>query len=167
MTAHHVVAGCRSVTVLAQGKWIPVTSQITWHDGNQSPDVTTLKLAKRLETAHVFSFRASQVPIHGYIAALGYPLAEGASMTNGRVIARTHQHLFLRILAAQGYSGGPIVDPNGQVVGLVNFAYMSPGALTGAGTGDNTFAYDFSSRWGGWRSALCHTYRFGEIQNCG
>jgi hypothetical protein len=166
MTAHHVVAGCRGVAVLAKGKWVNVAAIRSWRDGNQNLDVSTMKLAHPVNEAWVFSLRTSQVPIHAYVAALGYPLGEGISYTNGRVVGRVRGHIALRILAAQGYSGGPVVDQSGRVAGLVNLGLMAAGAFTGAGVGDNIFAYDISSRWGGWRRALCHAYPNGGIEDC-
>ena len=68
-----------------------------------------------------------------------------------------------RALAAQGYSGGPVVDTYGRVIGLVNEGIGKAGFLTGANTGDNVIGYDFSSRWGGWRRTLCHAYPSGDI----
>jgi hypothetical protein len=108
----------------------------------------------------------SQVPIHAYVAALGYPLGEGISFTNGRVIGRERGHIALRILAAQGYSGGPVVDQYGRVAGVVNFGFGDPGAFTGHAVFDNIFAYDISSRWGGWRTTLCNRYPNGGIAEC-
>jgi hypothetical protein len=168
MTAHHVVAGCHGVTVLTKStKWVPVTTITNWRDGASRLDITTMKLARAVPNAWVFTLRASQVPIGAYVAALGYPLGEGISETNGRVVARVSgQHIAVRALVAQGYSGGPIVDAFGQVVGVINFGYLSSGALSGAGVGDNVFAYDISSRWGAWRRTLCHAYKNGGIEDC-
>jgi hypothetical protein len=88
-------------------------------------------------------------------------------MVNGRVVARRAGRVLLRILGAQGLSGGPIVDPNGAVVALVNAGVGDPGAITGAVTGDNLICYDLSSRWGGWRKTLCEAYPSGGIDDCG
>jgi hypothetical protein len=51
-------------------------------------------------------------------------------------------------------------------VAIVNAGAGDPGLLTGAVTGDNIIAYDISSRWGGWRKALCKSYPSGAIQDC-
>jgi hypothetical protein len=127
-----------------------------------------LKLGVPLTDVWVFSLRPSQIPVGAYVAALGHPLGEGVSYTNGRVLFRiAGQHLVLRILGAQGMSGGPIVDGIGRVVAIVNAGVGDPGVITGARTGDNLIAYDLSSRWGGWRRTLCHAYPYGEIQDCG
>jgi hypothetical protein len=85
---------------------------------------------------------------------------EGLSYTNGRVAFRIRgQQIVLKILSAQGMSGGPVVDTNRRVVGVISWgASKSPGVLTGAYTGDNVVAYDISSKWGTWRRTLCRTY---------
>jgi S1-C subfamily serine protease len=167
MTAHNVVAGCRRVQVLVKSsRWISVTGETTWSDARNDLDVSTLKLAAPARSVWLFSIRPGQIPIGSYVAVLGYPLGEGVSYTNGRVVARLGRVVLLRVLAAQGYSGGPIVDTDGRVVGLVNLGAGKPGALTGFDTGDNVVGYDLSSRWGAWRRSLCAAYPFGGIDDC-
>jgi hypothetical protein len=85
------------------------------------------------------------------------------------MLGRTHDHLVLRVLGAQGYSGGPIVDNDGRVVGLINSGIFGrdPGFITGAYVGDNIIAYDFSSHWARWRRTLCKGYPKGEVADCG
>jgi S1-C subfamily serine protease len=169
MTADHVIRGCRTSRVLVkEKKWVDVARTVSWSDGGTSLDIATLKLVVPLDDVWVFSLRPSQIPLGAYIAALGHPLGEGVSYTNGRVLFRIRgQHLVLRILAAQGYSGGPIVDSIGRVVGITNAGVGDPGFLTGANTGDNIVAFDISSNWGRWRRTLCHAYPNGGIQDCG
>jgi S1-C subfamily serine protease len=168
MTANHVVDGCSSASIhTTTGRWINARTWTGWLDGKRDLDVATLKLAEPADAEYIFSLRTRQIPIGGSIAVLGHPLGEGVSTINGRVIARAAgQHLVLRALGAQGASGGPVVDSIGDVVGLVNFAYGLPGALTGASVSDNIFAYDISSRWGGWKRTLCRSYPQGGITDC-
>jgi len=167
VTADHVVNDCRRAQVLVKNRsWIPVKSSITWHDKNKDLDVATLKLAAPARNAWLFSFRTSQARPGAFIAVLGYPLAQGVSYTNGRLVARSGRLLLLKVLAAQGYSGGPVVDADGRVIGLVNLGAGEPGKLTGAVTGDNVVGYDFSSRWAAWRQSLCHAYPSGGIDDC-
>jgi S1-C subfamily serine protease len=169
MTAHHVLAGCRAARVLVEEKrWVVVAHSTSWRDRGADVDVSTLKLATRIEDAWVFRLRASQVPVGAHVAALGHPLGAAVSDVNGRVVTRiSGQHLLLRMLGAQGMSGGPVVDGQRQVVALVNAGIGKPGFLTGAYTGDNVIAYDISSRWGSWRRTLCRAYPLGGIPGCG
>jgi hypothetical protein len=168
MTATHVIKGCQTVRVLVKGKqWITAISSIDWRDRGSQLDVSTLKLARPVADAWQFVFRPSQVPIGAYVAALGHPLGEGTSYTNGRVLARARQLILLRILSAQGMSGGPVVDAFGRVVGVVNREFSNePGFVTGHYTADNLIAYDISSRWAAWKVTLCKTYRHGGIDTC-
>lgn len=168
MTATHVSRDCRSARVLVNGKrWVSVTGSIDWNDRGTGLDVSTLKLAESLDDVWLFSLRTSQIPAGGGVAALGHPLGEGLSYTNGHVLFRIGgQQMVLKILSAQGMSGGPVVDANERVVGVISWGKGSPGAVTGAYTGDNLVAYDLSSKWGTWRRTLCHTYRFGGIADC-
>jgi hypothetical protein len=169
MTATHVVDGCRSVRVLIKEKrWVGVTSRIDWNDRGSQLDVSTLKLTQSLKDVWVFGLRPSQIPTRAFVAALGHPLGEGLSYSNGRVLGHIpRQQIVMRILGAQGMSGGPVVDIYGRVVGVVNSLFSDAvGAATGAYTADNLVAYDVSSRWAAWRGTLCHTYRFGGIANC-
>jgi Trypsin-like peptidase domain len=167
VTAHHVVKDCRQAQVLVNNRqWIPVAATTHWFDAKDYLDVSTLKLSRPVRGTWLFAFRPGQAPIGTFIAVLGYPLAQGESYTNGRLIARRSHRILLKVLAAQGYSGGPIVDTYGRVVGLVNIGLGSAGLITGAQTGDNVIGYDFSSRWGGWKVTLCRAYPYGGIDDC-
>jgi S1-C subfamily serine protease len=167
VTAHHVVAGCRAAQVLVQNReWIPVAASTTWIDAKTKLDVSTLKLSRPVKETWLFAFRPGQAPIGTFIAVLGYPLGQGESYTNGRLVARSGRAILLKVLSAQGYSGGPVVDTYGRVVGLVNAGWLSAGLFPGEATGDNVIGYDFSSRWGGWRSTMCAAYPNGGIDDC-
>jgi S1-C subfamily serine protease len=167
VTAHHVVAGCRRAQVLVQNReWIPVAASTYWFDAKDDLDVSTLKLSRPTHEAWLFAIRPGQAPIGTYIAVLGYPLGQGESYTNGRLLARRGHVMLLKVLGSQGYSGGPVVDTYGRVIGLVNVGIGSAGFITGLNTGDAVIGYDFSSRWGGWRSTLCRAYPNGGIDDC-
>lgn len=168
VTAHHVVKDCRQAQVLVNNReWIPVAASTHWFDAKDNLDVSTLKLSSPTHDTWLFAIRPGQAPIGAYIAVLGYPLNQGESYTNGRLVARRGHLIGLNVLSAQGYSGGPVVDTYGRVVGLVNLGFLTPGAFDPRfATGDNVIGYDFSSRWGGWRTTLCAAYPNGGIDDC-
>ena len=169
MTATHVAKGCRSTRVLVNRKrWVPITGSIDWHDRSGGLDVSTSNWRSPSTMSGCSACATSQIPAGATVAALGHPLGEGLSYSNGHVLFRIPgQQIVLKILSAQGMSGGPVVDTNEHVVGVVNWAATeNPGVLTGAYTSDNLVAYDLSSKWGTWRKTLCRTYRFGGIADC-
>ena len=133
MTNAHVVAGTDSVDLLTnQGK---VKAQVTYY--NPSTDIALLKTSN-FDAAPLPW--AEQVAEHGQdVIVLGYPMggnytASPARVRDNFVVSgpniyanqRVEREAYsLRGHVVQGNSGGPLVDTNGHVLGLVFGADMN------------------------------------------
>jgi len=114
---------------------------------------------------YVFHFRSSQAPIGANLAAIGHPLGADLAVTQGKVLARSHRQLFVRLLGGEGDSGAPFVDTAGDVVAILQNGYGGTDVI-GQHTAGVVSGYDFSSRWAAWRHVLCKTYPHGGIESC-
>lgn len=61
---------------------------------------------------------------------------------------------------------GTFIAVLGYPLGQGESGWLSAGLFPGEATGDNVIGYDFSSRWGGWRSTMCAAYPNGGIDDC-
>lgn len=130
LTARHVVEakhGC-SVTVRQEGSGAQAraTNWSDWYTNRKSDESTTDLAVVRLDHAlNGFAFRLSaRAPTIGErVVALGYPYAEGLSITQGQVDGRYSRsgvpEISMRLLSDHGGSGGPIINLAGEIVGLV------------------------------------------------
>ena len=125
MTARHVVKdGCR-IRALVDGHSIAVDHWTWFHPHRKDlsgADVATLRLHSTA-TGHVFSLRTSSVAIGANLAAIGHPLGNQLSITQGRVMSKGKEGgiplLAVRLLGAEGASGSPLLDSGGNVVGIL------------------------------------------------
>jgi hypothetical protein len=179
VTARHVMqapgerAACRT-RVRAAGQWIGVQAWNWWRDrgdrGGRTVDLAILKLRRRVPDAHLFTIRATPVRIGTNLAALGHPLGNQLSVTQGRLVARRRVSgvpiMFVKLLGAEGASGSAFVDNAGNAVGLLQLGFGGKDVL-GQRTSGLTAGLDLSSWWGSGRRDLCRAYPDGGIPMCG
>ena len=168
MTARHVIRGACYVRVLLGGTWRRSISIASWYTrgrGDESTaDVATIRFNGQSE-GHVFAIKTSSASISSHIAAIGHPLGQGISLTQGKVVKKGKLYgiptLAVRLLGARGGSGSPLVDNNGNVVGILQQG------LGGAETSGLILGIDLPSWWPNARSRLCKAYPAGGIPGCG
>jgi len=184
MTARHVVdpAGAEAkfachVKVRLDGRWVTVARESWWHGSGdptgRSTDLATLKLPSEADPGdHIFSFRSSSPPAGTQVSMLGYPLGGGISLTQGRLLSKIHLRtvplLLIDLLGAEGASGSPIVDNNGNVVGVLQLGLGGKDIL-GQRTSGVIAGIDILGWWGSGQRAetrLCQVYPNGGISGC-
>jgi trypsin-like peptidase len=126
VTAGHVVEGAQSMTVTVSGGQ-PLPTQIIGLD--TSGDVALLSSDSALPGPYV-PLSISQPAVGQRVAAIGFPLAGGLTMTQGSVSAlnatinvnNTNLAGLVQTDTAlnPGNSGGPLVALNGQATGIVD-----------------------------------------------
>jgi len=168
MTARHVVADACKVKVSIGGAWIAAKNWSDWHARGRknapAVDVATIRLDDSV-SGHLFAIRTSSAAVGTNVAALGHPLGNQISLTQGRVVAKGHLNgipiLGLLLLSAVGSSGSPLVDNSGSVVGILQRG------VSVNGTARVTLGIDLPSWWPSARSDLCKAYPSGDILGCG
>ncbi|GAB3149408.1 MarP family serine protease [Micromonospora sonneratiae] len=138
MTNAHVVAGTRSVSVELDGQ--RYTGRVVVYD----PDRDLAVLYVPSLSAPVMRFASRPAPIEADAIVLGYPLdgpynAQSARVRDVDEITGpdiyesgqvTREIYTIRALVRSGNSGGPLVAPNGQVLGVI-FAAAADDPNTG------------------------------------
>jgi S1-C subfamily serine protease len=125
MTAQHVVEGASRVQVDFDGELIDADI-----DGVDLPsDLALLRLDHPVD-GHVFQFVAADAVPGTRVAAIGYPLDEPKTLTEGTISGLdreidTESGSFDGMVQTDtainpGNSGGPLVDVNGAVVGVAD-----------------------------------------------
>jgi serine protease Do len=125
VTAHHVIEGASTVRVDFDGDTI--VAQIDGVDTVR--DLAVLRLEQRVD-GHVFDFAPDEVVPGTRVAAIGYPLDEPKTLTEGTIsgldrVIDTDSGSFDGMVQTDtainpGNSGGPLVDLNGDVVGVAD-----------------------------------------------
>ena len=171
MTARHVLVGACRTKALIDGSWVSVSGWTYWYTSGHTEadaDVATAKLAKQV-SGHVFTIRTWSPRIGDQLAALGHPLGNAVSLNQGSVIEKGKIHgtpeLAVRMLAAEGGSGSPLVDNKGNVVGILQLGLGSTDIL-GQRTSGVIIGIDLPSWWPSARTNLCKAYRYGGILGC-
>jgi hypothetical protein len=172
MTARHVVRRACREKVMIGGHWVAVALTTSWYTGGRgdmnAADVATLKLKNSVE-GHVFVIRTSTAAQGANLAALGHPLGSDISLNQGTVVEKGRYFgvpmLAVRLLAAEGGSGSPLVDGKGNVVGILQIGLGGKDIL-GQRTSGVILGIDLPSWWPTARVSLC-AYKYGGIPGCG
>jgi S1-C subfamily serine protease len=125
VTAHHVIDGASTVRVDFGGG--SFAAQI--HGVDAARDLAVLRLDQRVG-GHVFDFAPDEAVPGTRVAAIGYPLDEPKTLTEGTIsgldrVIDTDSGSFDGMVQTDtainpGNSGGPLVDLNGNVVGVAD-----------------------------------------------
>lgn len=148
VTAYHVVAGCRQVSVWFPGKTMPVSATLS-EQSLANRDIAILTLSEVVD-AYPLEFRNIHPPTGFIVQLLGHSLGAGAIATKPLTVAsifgddwplleeilstqgkaavsRTHQSIELDTKVIQvngeitnGLSGAPVFDFEGYVVGIAS-----------------------------------------------
>jgi uncharacterized protein YjbI with pentapeptide repeats len=172
MTARHVTRGACRLKVSIDGGWVGVSGWTSWHKAGRadlnSADVATIKLKSQV-SGHVFVIRTSSAAIGTNLAALGHPLGNDISLNQGNVVEKGRvagiPMLAVRMLAAEGGSGSPLVDNHGNVVGILQLG-LGASDILGQRTSGVILGIDLPSWWPTARTNLCHAYKSGGIPGC-
>lgn len=141
VTCHHVVAGSTAINInLHRSSGPPLSARIVAVDN----DLALLKVdgAPPLPVARLAD--SSNARVGDWVIAVGHPFGLGLTVTAG-IIGQRHGALQIPGGRAytglfqtdapinEGSSGGPLVDMQGQVVGLNTAIYAPTGVFSGAG----------------------------------
>ena len=129
MTARHVIVGVKGVCSVRayMGNRSYTASLIRYwrsSSSNQgSVDLATMKLSQSALNDYVFSFAPRTPPLGTTIAMIGHPLGNPLSLAQGPLrfvgtLAGVPQ-IGVVLTTAKGSSGSPLLDPNGDVVGIL------------------------------------------------
>jgi S1-C subfamily serine protease len=119
VTNYHVVDGCKQIAVRGSGSAIIKAYDYT-------NDLALLRIEANIANA---AFRTTPVGLAETVFALGFPypgiLAQGLNVTDGLVsalagIQNDTRYLQVTTPVQPGNSGGPLIDVNGLVVGVVS-----------------------------------------------
>ncbi|MFB9413324.1 MULTISPECIES: MarP family serine protease [Dactylosporangium] len=140
MTNAHVVAGTKTVSILVDGSSRPLPATVVAYDPER--DIAVLYV-KNLQ-APIMPFAKSKADSNADAIVLGYPLdgpydAQSARIRDYRKITGpdiyedgkvTREIYTIRALVRSGNSGGPLLAPNGEVLGII-FAAAADDPQTG------------------------------------
>jgi len=124
LTNHHVIDGCNAITVRsADGRTLPATMS-----ARVDVQRDLALLAVPTDPGPVLPFRANPVRRGESVVTYGFPLAgllaAGPTLTTGEVsalagLANNEQHFQISAPVQQGNSGGPLLDRQGHVMGVI------------------------------------------------
>jgi S1-C subfamily serine protease len=123
LTANHVIDGCTRVT-------IPSYSNSVATVGARDPatDLAVLSISWEMSESNIVSFRVEPFRIGDPVIVVGYPLhgymASSLNLTTGNVSAmagyKDDPNSYTITAPVQpGNSGGPVLDDNGHLIGIV------------------------------------------------
>jgi S1-C subfamily serine protease len=124
LTNHHVIDGCNAITIrTANGRTLPATMPARV---DVQRDLALLVVPN--DPGPILPFRANPVRRGESVVTYGFPLAgllaAGPTLTTGEVsalagLANNEQHFQISAPVQQGNSGGPLLDRQGHVMGVI------------------------------------------------
>ena len=124
LTNHHVIDGCSAINIrTADGRTLPATMPARV---DVQRDLALLAVPN--DPGPVLAFRANPVRRGESVVTYGFPLAgllaAGPTLTTGEVsalagLANNEQHFQISAPVQQGNSGGPLLDRQGHVMGVI------------------------------------------------
>jgi S1-C subfamily serine protease len=124
LTNHHVIDGCNAITIrTANGRTLPATMPARV---DVQRDLGLLAVPN--DPGPILAFRANPVRRGESVVTYGFPLAgllaAGPTLTTGEVsalagLANNEQHFQISAPVQQGNSGGPLLDRQGHVMGVI------------------------------------------------
>lgn len=124
LTNHHVIDGCNAINVrTADGRTLPATMPARV---DVQRDLALLAVPN--DPGPILPFRANPVRRGESVVTYGFPLAgllaAGPTLTTGEVsalagLANNEQHFQISAPVQQGNSGGPLLDRQGHVMGVI------------------------------------------------
>ena len=140
VTNHHVVAGGQDIqVVLWDRRQLP--AKVLLDDARA--DIAVLKIDLKGESLPTLAIDdRSDVQVGDLVLAIGDPFGVGQTVTNGIVsamnrtaVSQTDFSSYIQTDAAinPGNSGGPLVDMNGNLIGLNTFIVSQSGGSAGVG----------------------------------
>jgi len=124
LTNHHVIDSCNAITVhTANGRTLPATMPARV---DVQRDLALLSVPN--DPGPILAFRGNPVRRGESVVTYGFPLAgllaAGPTLTTGEVsalagLANNEQHFQISAPVQQGNSGGPLLDRQGNVLGVI------------------------------------------------
>ncbi|MBN1497387.1 MAG: trypsin-like peptidase domain-containing protein [Spirochaetes bacterium] len=136
-TNHHVVSNMDSVTVRINNK----DYKATLVGSDQLTDIALLKITDAGKFTPVYFGDSDRVKIGDMVVAIGNPFGLDKTITTG-IISATGRHVYNDAGVSHiqtdasinpGNSGGPLINLNGEVIGMNRMIYSSTGGSLGIG----------------------------------
>jgi hypothetical protein len=125
MTAQHVLRGACSIRAIVGNRSYQGSKVFRWYSDVSSvsaTDLATFRLDRR-SPGYVFDFARRTPKPRTTVAIAGHPLGNPLSLHQGRMIGTGKVSgvptIAVWMVAAQGASGSPFLDPRGDVIGIL------------------------------------------------
>jgi serine protease Do len=138
-TNHHVVAGMDKVTVKINNS--SYTAKVIGSD--ERTDIALMKINPREKLKPVFIGNSDEVQVGDWAIAIGNPFGLDKTFTMGVISATgrkdvdmmggSQSHIQTDASINPGNSGGPLININGEVIGINRMIYSNTGGSIGVG----------------------------------
>lgn len=138
VTNHHVIAGATEIKVTLQDGSVYTAKRI---GADEKADLAVLKIDVGHKLPWLRFGNSSKLVLGDWVVAIGNPFGLGFSISAG-VVSALHRDIgsgpyddFIQTDAAinRGNSGGPLLDAEGQVIGVDSAIYSPSGGSVGIG----------------------------------